>query len=292
MPESAVASCPFMILVFSVGGGTGRSEIAASLAHMLATRGEHVWLVDGNLFAPSLDLLLGCPECTADLSQFLAGGVSVIPTYDLLVDNDDGGAGGYLLLTPASRAEEARRGVEEVLVDGDLLAERLPSGILMRAAEKGVDVIIVDTVPSFAPINRVWLAMTRLLLVVSGPNAVDSELLRTIFCEESVHRVDWKLVHFNNLELDCGRRPRGAMGTIPYRQQVADFIKQYQDGMIFGPDVEIFPDPVPFSEELATYDHRGGLFVKHEPDSSFARRMARIADVVRDVMTRQGSPGH
>lgn len=289
MPDTAVEPCPYMILVFSVGSGTGRSEIAASLAYMLATRGERVWLVDGNLFAPSLDLLLGHMDCTTNLSQYLAGTEPVVPTYDLSAAGPDG-TRGHLFLTPASREEEARREVEDVLHDGDLLSERLPTGILRQAAEKGIDVIVVDSVPSFEPINRVWLAMTDLLLIVSGPNSVDSELLHTVFSEDSVRGVDRKLVLFNNLELDARRRPRWAMGTIPYRQRVTDFINRHQDRQIFGLDVEFFPDPLPFSEELATYDHCDGLFVQHEPESSFARQMEHIAEVVQEKMSCPDAP--
>ena len=46
-----------IITISSPGGGTGKSEIAAHVAYILANRGKRVWLIDANLFTPSLDLI-------------------------------------------------------------------------------------------------------------------------------------------------------------------------------------------------------------------------------------------
>ena len=288
MPNNDGTCLPYTVLTFSIGCGTGRSEIAASLAYLLATRGYRVWLVDGNLFAPSLDLLLGFRDGTDTLCQYLAGSQAMVPAYDIPVPVENGESGG-LLLTPASRDETVRRQVEEVLQDSDWLAERLPEGIMQRAAMSTVDVIVVDSVPDLTPINRVWLAMSSLLLVVSGPNSVDSELLQTVFREDGVRDVTRKLVLFNNLELDDAHTPRGAMAPGLYEKRVADLIRSHTTGMIFGQDVEVFPAPVPFSSSLATFDHRDGLFVQHHPSSSFSRRMIRLSELV-EVGLRDPSP--
>ncbi len=284
------ASRPRVILTFSIGGGTGRSEIAASIAYGLAQRGQRVWLIDGNLFAPALDLIFGCEGCSSTLSEYLAGSVPVIPINDLsetILEN-----GGRLFLTPSSRDKVVRKQLEPVLEDADVLAERLPEGILTRAQDDQVDVVVIDSVPSFEPINKVWLALTDLLLIISRANALDIELLRTVLNEETVDDVTRKLIVFNNLQLDDCRCPRTAMETAKYQQRVADLILQHQKGMLFcgtranteSRAIEIFPKPVPYSEALATHDRCQGLFIRHEPASPFALQMDHLVEVVLSRM--------
>lgn len=277
---------PHVILTFSIGGGTGRSEIGASIAYGLAQRGRRVWLIDGNLFAPVLDLIFGCECCVPTLSDYLAGSVPGIPTNDLSKTILD--AGGRLFLTPSSRDKAVRKQLEPVLEDADVLAERLPAGILTRAQDEQVDVIVIDSVPSFEPINKVWLALTDLLLIISRANALDIELLRTVLNEETVDDVTRKMIVFNNLELDACRCPRTAMETAKYQQRVADLIQRHQKGTLFHSTgankesgaIEIYPDPVPYSEALAAHDRCQGLFMRHEPASPFAIHMDHLVDVI------------
>ena len=60
-----------MMVVYSPGGGNGKSEIAANLAYCLANYGTRTWLLDANIFAPTQDIIFNLDPTGPTFSEYL-----------------------------------------------------------------------------------------------------------------------------------------------------------------------------------------------------------------------------
>ncbi len=118
-----------VITIYSPGSGTGKSEIAASLAYLMAEKGKKIWLIDANLFAPSLDIVY---NMTVDnyktLNEFLLNDeLSQIPVCNIshVVKSN---TGGQLYLTPSIRNDTDKRfQIEKALIEVSMAASMNPA---------------------------------------------------------------------------------------------------------------------------------------------------------------------
>jgi septum site-determining protein MinD len=131
------------IAIHSHSGGTGKSTFAANLGTVLATEGLRVCLVDTDVQAPGLHVLLGLREedlgCT--LSDFLLGDCEIDEAVHDLGDRLPEGATGSLAVVPSRLNSQ----VITALVGGGYDAGLLDEGLRMLEAKLTPDVLILDT---------------------------------------------------------------------------------------------------------------------------------------------------
>jgi MinD-like ATPase involved in chromosome partitioning or flagellar assembly len=280
-----------VVTIYSPGGGTGKSEIAASLAYVLAEKGKKIWLIDANLFAPSLDILYDLNIDNNDtLNEFLLNGaLSEIPVCDIS-HVIKGRSKGRLYLTPSVRNDtEKRYQVERALIEDESTCEKIPEAVFRGLGDE-IDFLIVDTHPGFERVNQVWLGITWYLIILTRITDVDLANLKMHLKEKDLLDIRKKLILFNNVCLD---EKRTATMTMNNRQMQEKFT-----GLIRNPSLvtgsrdtgdsstEIFPNHIPYSEELALYPSSKGLYVQNHKTSKFAEIVTALSEkILKDLDT-------
>ncbi|HUU74915.1 MAG TPA: P-loop NTPase [Methanoregulaceae archaeon] len=280
-----------IIIVYSPGGGNGKSEIAANLAYSLAKEGHRTWMIDANTYAPTLDMIFGVPINGNTFSEFLMDTNSRdIPWYDLSLLS-----GKYrdipLYLTPSNRAvQEVRFRMQEVQNSGDDLAGRIPESVFHKLDDESIDYLIVDTHPGFELINDIWLGMTEFLLLVSRINDLDLANLKAILQEGNVTDIAYKLIVFNNVIVNEQKQAVRDMEAhevidrledIHEQEMFENCISEYE--RLSGNDcgvVDVYDEPFLYSEKLASWGqffNRHGLFVEAEKDDPFSRGIEELS---------------
>lgn len=280
-----------IITVYSPGGGTGKSEIAASLAYTLSRRGKNVWIIDANMFAPSIDILfnINYEHCNT-LNEFILNDtLSRIPFCDITPITRCAKSG-KLYFTPCIRNDSQKRfRTEDALVEKESACDKIPDA-LYHGIGDGLDYLIIDTHPGFERINQVWLALTRYLLIISRINDVDIENLRSHLQDVNIRDIKKKLIVFNNVSLN---EERNAFKSMNNQQMHAKFFGLIQNpSRITGNDpgnnssVEIFLHPIPYSEPLALYPSTKGLYIQKNKLSNFALIIKALATkILEDLPT-------
>jgi len=69
---------PKIISLHSFRGGTGKSNMTANLASVIASQGKRVGIIDTDIQSPGIHVLFGMDETTVNLSlnDYLWGGVA------------------------------------------------------------------------------------------------------------------------------------------------------------------------------------------------------------------------
>ncbi len=274
-----------IVTVYSPGSGTGKSEIAASLGYILGKKGKKVWIIDANMFAPTLDIVFNIPiDDRKTLSEFILNErLSAIPLCDISHVLKSR-SGGRLFFTPSMRNDVERRSrLEEVLIDSETVCEKIPKAIF-NGMGNGIDYLIIDTHPGFERINQVWLGITKYLLIVSRITDADIGNLKVLLKDKDLLDIPRKLVIFNNVCLTEERDPRMTMKN---RKMMNRFLSLLQNPPEFlgtpggdGTDIEIFPRAIPYSKSLACHDGSTGLYIRSHTKSTFAFIMRALAEKI------------
>lgn len=276
-----------IITVYSPGGGTGKSEIAASLAYTLARWGKKIWIIDANVFAPTMDILYNISYDNSDtFNEFILNDtLSEIPACDIsqVIRCQKGGK---LFLTPSIRNDSEKRfQIERALVEDASACEKIPEAVYHGLGD-GVDYLIVDTHPGFERINQVWLGITNYLLIISRITDVDLENLKMLLKERDILDIRKKLVVFNNV---CLNDDRAAFKTMNNQKMQAKFLNLIQNPSQItrelpddGSSVEIFLHPIPYSEALALFPSSKGLYIQKNKLSNFALIIKALATKILD----------
>ncbi len=281
-----------IITVSSPGGGTGKSEIAAHIAYILANRGKSVWLIDANLFTPSLDILYNIHYHNCDtLNEFLLNDkLSEIPVCDIshLTKHQ---SHGRLYLTPCIRNDSEKRSqTETALIENDNICEKIPEAIC-QGLGKEIDYLIVDTHPGFERINQAWFAITNYLILISRITPVDIENLGMLLKEKNLLDIRKKLVVFNNVYIDEGRNAHKTMKNNEMQGKFLYYLKNPSVITGINPEednsVEIFRHPIPYSEALATFSKDKGLYMLTHKVSDFTLIMKALAEKIENDLGKQ-----
>jgi len=283
-----------IIVVYSPGGGTGKSEIAANLAYCLAQRGLRTWILDTNTFAPAQDIIFGFPAAKKTFSDFLLGHMdTAIPCYDIS-ENLNVGNTGHLFLTPCCRADpEIRFNLQEQLASGTILYGEIPAAIFRGMSANQIDLLIIDTFSSFEPINEVWLGLTKCLMLVSRINDIDLENLKAMLNDANIADIERKLLIFSNVQRDEeGRALADLDNSIVarrvddgrHRADLAEYLLQAPViSGLQGAGLEIYERAFLYSEALAAFvngNRRKGLFVQQKRDDQFSITVKHLADTI------------
>jgi len=159
-----------IVSVHSFRGGTGKSNISASLATLVANRGLRVGVIDTDIQSPGIHVIFGLDDRRMNhaLNDYLWGRCAIQEAaYEVAGGKD----GAHLWVIPSSlRTGEITR----VLREGYDVS-RLNDGFreLIRALE--LDYLFIDTHPGLNEETLLSIAVSDVLFIVMRPDQQDYE---------------------------------------------------------------------------------------------------------------------
>jgi MinD-like ATPase involved in chromosome partitioning or flagellar assembly len=162
-----------IISVHSFRGGTGKSNITANVATLLAAEGRRVGVIDTDIQSPGIHVLFGLAgeEITHALNDYLWGKCDIEQTAHDVTPNLATGTQGRVFLIPSSiRAGEITRVLREGY-DAQLLTHGLRS--LIEALQ--LDVLAIDTHPGLNEETLLSIVISDVLVIILRPDQQDYE---------------------------------------------------------------------------------------------------------------------
>jgi MinD-like ATPase involved in chromosome partitioning or flagellar assembly len=157
-----------IVSVHSFRGGTGKSNLTASLATLTALRGKRVGIVDTDVQSPGIHVLFGFDEDRIErsLNDYLWGRCRIEETaYDVtpvLANTTPSGSGAAVYLIPSSlRTGEIARVLREGYDVG-----RLNDGFGELQRALGLDYLFIDTHPGVNEETLLSIAISDTLVIV------------------------------------------------------------------------------------------------------------------------------
>jgi septum site-determining protein MinD len=162
---------PQIISVHSYRGGTGKSNITASLATLLATNGQRVGVVDTDIQSPGIHILFGLDEAEMrhSLNDYLWGTCHIKETAHDVTPRLSGDISGRVFLIPSSmKAGDIAR----------VLREGYDVGVLRDGFQELIealklDVLMIDTHPGLNEETLLSIAISDALTIVLRPDQQD-----------------------------------------------------------------------------------------------------------------------
>jgi septum site-determining protein MinD len=162
-----------IISVHSFRGGTGKSNISANVATLLAAEGRRVGVIDTDIQSPGIHVLFGLAGEGIDhaLNDYLWGKCDIEQTAHDVTPNLGTDIKGRVFLIPSSiRAGEITRVLREGY-DAQLLTRGLRS--LIEAL--GLDVLLIDTHPGLNEETLLSIVISHVLAIILRPDQQDYE---------------------------------------------------------------------------------------------------------------------
>jgi septum site-determining protein MinD len=162
-----------IISIHSFRGGTGKSNVTANLAALLAEAGRRVAVVDTDIQSPGIHILFGLhgDAISASLNDYLWGRCDI---QDAAIDVSDAlgvPVSGKLFLIPSSiKSGEIAR----ILREG-CDARTLTSGFRRLVQALDLDLLILDTHPGLNEETLLSIALSQVLLIIMRPDQQDYE---------------------------------------------------------------------------------------------------------------------
>ncbi len=158
-----------IISIHSFKRGTGKSNLAANVAMLLALKGQRVGVIDTDIYAPTLHFLFGFRESATahTLNDYLCGRCSIEQATHEITFPDI--SQGHLYLAPASTdmdkiAWALRRGC-----DIDLLN----AGISSLIKSLNLDTAVIDTSAGLNEETLFAMAIASQVIILLRPNQQD-----------------------------------------------------------------------------------------------------------------------
>jgi septum site-determining protein MinD len=162
-----------IISIHSFRGGTGKSNISANVATLLAAEGQRVGVIDTDIQSPGIHVLFGLAgeEIDHALNDYLWGKCDIEQTAHDVTPNLGTDIKGRVFLIPSSiRAGEITRVLREGY-DAQLLTRGLRS--LIEAL--GLDVLLIDTHPGLNEETLLSIVISHVLAIILRPDQQDYE---------------------------------------------------------------------------------------------------------------------
>jgi MinD-like ATPase involved in chromosome partitioning or flagellar assembly len=159
-----------VVSVHSFRGGTGKSNLTANVATMLAGRGLRVGVIDTDIQSPGIHVLFGLTgaEVAASLNDFLFRDVSIDKVAH---DVTPPGVAGRVMLIPSSVQPGE---ITRVLREG-YDAQRLVEGLRRLTDRAQLDCLLIDTHPGLQEETLLSLVIADTVLVILRPDQQDYE---------------------------------------------------------------------------------------------------------------------
>jgi MinD-like ATPase involved in chromosome partitioning or flagellar assembly len=262
-----------IIAVHSYRGGTGKSNITANLAAVVARRGRRVGVVDTDIQSPGIHVLFGFDAANAErsLNGYLWGQCGIQDAaHDVTATLHDDAPGSSsvdtnaaLYLAPASiRPGDIARILREGY-DVDLLSD----GLDELARQLDLDYLFVDTHPGLHEETLSCIASSDALLLVLRPDHQDYQ--GTAVTVEVARKLD-----------------------MPEMWLVANKVLPRLDGAALREQVaRAYGTPVagvlPVSEELMALGSVGLFSVRH-PDHPWSRELGAVVGEIAGEAPQRG----
>jgi len=162
-----------IISIHSFRGGTGKSNMAANVATLLAAGGQRIGVVDTDIQSPGIHVLFGMSQETMSrsLNDYLWGRCEIgAAAYDVTSSLDEGLTGRVFLIPSSSNASDIAR----VMQDGYDVG-LLNQGIRELIRELELDALIIDTHPGLNEETLLSIAICEALAIVMRPDQQDYE---------------------------------------------------------------------------------------------------------------------
>jgi septum site-determining protein MinD len=162
-----------IISIHSFRGGTGKSNMTANVATLLAAAGQRIGVVDTDIQSPGIHVLFGMNQETMSrsLNDYLWGRCEIAAAaHDVTASLDEGLAGRVFLIPSSSNASDIAR----VMHDGYDVA-LLNDGFRKLIRELELDALIIDTHPGLNEETLLSIAVCEALAIVMRPDQQDYE---------------------------------------------------------------------------------------------------------------------
>lgn len=162
-----------VISVHSFRGGTGKSNLTANVATLLASGGKRIGVVDTDIQSPGIHILFGMSQETMSrsLNDYLWGRCDIAAAaHDVTASLDAGLAGRVFLIPSSSNASDIAR----VMHDGYDVG-LLNDGFHNLIRELKLDALIIDTHPGLNEETLLSIAICEALAIVMRPDQQDYE---------------------------------------------------------------------------------------------------------------------
>jgi septum site-determining protein MinD len=162
-----------IISIHSFRGGTGKSNMAANVATLLAAAGQRIGVVDTDIQSPGIHVLFGMSQETMSrsLNDYLWGRCEIAAAaYDVTSSLDEGLGGRVFLIPSSSNPSDIAR----VMHDGYDVA-LLNDGFRKLIRELELDALIIDTHPGLNEETLLSIAVCEALAIVMRPDQQDYE---------------------------------------------------------------------------------------------------------------------
>ncbi|MFO0890774.1 MAG: MinD/ParA family protein [Isosphaeraceae bacterium] len=248
-----------IISIHSFRGGTGKSNLTANLAVLVAGAGRRVGVIDTDIHSPGIHVIFGVEQAALRfaLNDFLWGRCSMKDAaYEISVGSSlPGTAPGasvaiYLIPSSIKTGEIAR-----ILREGYDVG-LLTDGFRTLIRDLALDFLFIDTHPGVNEETLLSIALSDHLLLVMRPDSQDFQ--GTAVTAELARRLDVK-----DMKIVLNKVPNG-MDPVFLREQVE---------MTFASPVA---EVLPLAHEMATLGS-SAVFVTRFPEHPFSRGLERIA---------------
>jgi MinD-like ATPase involved in chromosome partitioning or flagellar assembly len=158
-----------IISIHSFRGGTGKSNLIANLAVLIALQGKRVAIVDTDLQSPGIHALFNIDDNRKTLNGYLWNRISITEAaYDIsyYISNKQKG---QLFLIPASINPED---IVRILSEGYNVS-MLNSGFRQLIQEFNLDYLFIDTHPGLSRETLLSIAISNLLIIILRPDRQD-----------------------------------------------------------------------------------------------------------------------
>ena len=162
---------PQVVAIHSFRGGTGKSNIIASLAALLAAVGRRVGVIDTDVQSPGIHVLFGLHEAEIHhaLNDYLWGTCEITQAVHDVTPHLGAALRGQVLLIPSSlKAGEIAR----VLREGYDVS-RLNDGFQELVKALALDVLLIDTHPGLNEETLLSIAIADVLAIILRPDQQD-----------------------------------------------------------------------------------------------------------------------
>jgi MinD-like ATPase involved in chromosome partitioning or flagellar assembly len=160
-----------IISIHSFRGGTGKSNMVANMAALLAAAGRRIGVIDTDILSPGIHVLFGLDETAMpySLNDYLWGKCDITQAAYDVTANLEGELPGRVFLIPSSiKAGEIARILREGYDVG-----LLNDGFRDLVNGLGLDALIIDTHPGINEETLLSIAISDLLVILLRPDAQD-----------------------------------------------------------------------------------------------------------------------
>lgn len=252
---------PKIISIHSFRGGTGKSNVTANLAVLVARAGHRVGVIDTDIHSPGIHVIFGLKEDSVSyaLNDFLWGKCRIehaaqeVEIEENGEDKGDKNPRQALFLIPSSvKTGEIARVLREGY-DVGLLTDGFRA--LIRALD--LDFLLIDTHPGVNEETLLSIALSDVLLLIMRPDNQDFQ--GTAVTVELARRLDVK-----DLQIIINKVPPGSD---------PEWLR-FQVERIFEAPVAVI---LPLNNEMAKLGS-SGIFATRFPDHPMTLGLKHVAD--------------